>query len=260
MKTSAIVFSTLALAALTGLFLFARQPQTVSAANGSPTPVIVELFTSEGCSSCPPADALLMELDKQPIAGAEVIALGQHVDYWDRLGWRDRFSSHQFTERQNQYSGYFRIDSIYTPQMVVDGQKEFVGNSKSDAYNAIQRAAKSAKPTSVKLQASGADIVAIDVRESAPSGKQAVFLAITESSLESNVGSGENSGRRLRHTAVVRSLKKLGELHEGEFKSTEKIAFNRDWNRAQLKAVVFVQNEERGQITGAASLSMANAN
>ncbi len=229
--------------------------QPVSAAS-SPTPVVVELFTSEGCSSCPPADALLMELDKQNIAGVEVIALGQHVDYWDRLGWRDRFSSRQFTDRQRDYSEYFRLDSSYTPQMVVDGQREFNGSSRSDAMSAIQKSAKAAKPAMVKLEASGADAVTVDVHENAPSGKQAVYLAITESGIESNVGSGENSGRHLRHTAVVRSLKKLGNLRDGSFTSTEKLALNKDWNRSQSRAVVFVQNEDRGQITGAASLAL----
>ena len=225
-------------------------------AGNAPTPVVVELFTSEGCSSCPPADALLMELDKQPIAGAEVIALGQHVDYWDRLGWRDRFSSHQFTERQSQYSSYFRLESIYTPQMVVDGRKEFVGNSRSDAFSAIQGAAKAAKPVSVKLEKAGADAVKIDVSETQPTGRSVVYLAITEGGIESNVGSGENSGRKLHHAAVVHSLKKLGELENGAFHATQKLGLNRDWNLSQSKAVVFVQNEDHGQIVGAASLAL----
>lgn len=254
MTKAAFVTFGLALAAA-GAFFLMRPAEPVAAAAGTPTPVVVELFTSEGCSSCPPADALLMELDKQPVAGAEIVALGQHVDYWDRLGWRDRFSSHEFTERQNQYSGYFHLDSIYTPQMVVDGQKEFVGNSRSEAYAAIQKAARSAKPVAVKLDLSG-DSLTVSARENAPSGRQSVYLALTESSLESNVGSGENSGRRLRHTAVVRSLKKLGELRDGEYKDTQTLALNKDWNRGQLKAVVFVQSQQHGQITGAAELPL----
>ena len=105
-----------------------------------PIPVIVELFTSEGCSDCPPADTLLDTLiATQPIAGAQIIGLGQHVDYWDRLGWRDRFSSAALTSRQQVYQTRFRTESIYTPQMVVDGRAEFVGSDGNAARKAIEK-------------------------------------------------------------------------------------------------------------------------
>jgi len=105
------------------------------------TPVVVELFTSEGCSSCPPADALLQRLAAAGQDGVRVIALGEHVDYWDRLGWKDRFSSGELTARQRTYASRFNIDSIYTPQMVVDGRTEFVGSDASAARSAITKAA-----------------------------------------------------------------------------------------------------------------------
>ena len=111
----------------------------------SRTPVLVELFTSEGCSSCPPADALLAKLSRdQPVASAQIIILGEHVDYWDQLGWHDRFSSAQYTERQRQYGTRFKVDDIYTPQMVVNGSEQFVGN---DAAHALRAIAQASRPT-----------------------------------------------------------------------------------------------------------------
>jgi len=107
----------------------------------STTPVLVELFTSEGCSDCPPADAVLEKLiATQPVAGAEVIGLGQHVTYWDELGWKDRFSSATLTNRQNVYGASFALESVYTPQMIVDGRAQFVGSDGNVARKAIERA------------------------------------------------------------------------------------------------------------------------
>ena len=116
------------------------------AATGARVPVVVELFTSEGCSSCPPADELLQRLAAtQPVAGAEVIALEQHVDYWNRLGWTDPFSAAQFSARQGEYADYFNSSGVYTPQMIVDGQTEFPGSNQTKARAAISTAAQQPK-------------------------------------------------------------------------------------------------------------------
>src|SRR5438477_8572780 len=132
-----------------------------------PTPVVVELFTSEGCESCPPADVLLQQLaTTQPVAGVQIIPLSLHVDYWDQLGWKDRFSSAALTNRQRVYGTRFNVDSVYTPQMVVDGRAELVGSDGAAARKAIGRAATSARG-SIQIRvdrASGAvTVVAADL-------------------------------------------------------------------------------------------------
>src|SRR5579862_4403613 len=139
----------------------------VSAASGAPdaasTPVLVELFTSEGCSSCPPADALLSRLGRtQPISGADIIALEEHVDYWDRLGWKDPFSSEAATARQSEYGQAFGGGQVYTPQMIVDGRTEFVGSSDTDALRAIRAASQASKPA-VKLGWEKDDVLNVHV-------------------------------------------------------------------------------------------------
>jgi hypothetical protein len=218
--------------------------------------VLVELFTSEGCSSCPPADALLMELDlRQPVAGAEIIALGEHVDYWNDLGWKDRFSSSQYSQRQSQYASRFNLGSVYTPQMVVNGRDEFVGNDTSRAARTIANAAHPlASRPEIAIVAGGNDL---DIRI-ANAGKHArdVFLAIAESDLSTQVGRGENHGRLLRHTAVVRELRKIGATSDGQFSGRTELKLKSDWQRAKVRAVVFLQDPSSLEIVGAAQAAL----
>ena len=221
------------------------------------SPVIVELFTSEGCSSCPPADAVLAKLEKQ--SGTPIIALGFHVDYWNRLGWADPFSNKQFSDRQNEYAQAFQTDSVYTPQMVVDGQAEFVGSDEAQADSAIASAARRPKASvSVALQGGAAGQgkplslrADIGVLPSGVKGGE-VFAALTESGLSSQVARGENSGRHLSHAAVVRTLVSVGTVGPKGGMLTQGLALTGGSRKENTHIVVFVQDKATHHIIGAA--------
>lgn len=229
----------------------------VHAAPTARTPVIVELFTSEGCSSCPPADALLSRLEKaQPVSGVHVIALGEHVDYWNHGGWSDRFSSPKFSARQNDYAQAFRKDTVYTPQMIVDGRTEFVGSDEDQARAAIAHAARQPKAWVFVTQSGSTLAVRVDhLPVSSAHDPSEVLLAITEDGLNSSVGGGENVGRRLVHSAVVRQLIRLGTVSSGVFTATPSVkAFI--GRHGSLNAVVFVQERGSRRILGAAQTDL----
>lgn len=239
----------------------------------SRVPVVVELFTSEGCSSCPPADRLLAKLiEKQPIENVEIIGLEQHVDYWDRLGWRDPFSSAQFTKRQSVYGRVFRLRSIYTPQMVVDGTHQFVGSERGDALDAIAASARQPKAqvdAALSLSApEGRDrrltvrVEIADVPEAVGSERLQVVLAIIEDGLESKVSQGENRGKVLRHRGVTRHFAAIGTMNPEQtarFSKETEVVLDPSWRPAELKAVVLVQAFPSRQIIGAASVPIADS-
>jgi len=216
-------------------------------------PVLVELFTSQGCSSCPPADTLLAKLEKeQPVPGVEVIVLSQHVDYWDQLGWRDPFSSAQFTRRQSIYAARLGAHGNYTPQMVVDGKVEFVGSDTRRALVAITEAAKRPKGamrlTTVDRQP-GAWTIRIDISD-APALIE-VMVALVDPSATIQVPRGENGGRELRHSGVVRTLTGAGTVAKSDGFTKEVTLKPSSPNQ---RAVVFLQAKNQGAVLGAALL------
>ncbi len=222
-------------------------------------PVLVELFTSEGCSSCPPADALLIKLkEAQPIAGVMVIALEEHVDYWDRQGWRDPFSSAEFTARQRRYGEWLHIDSPYTPEMFVDGQSEFSGSDARRALSELAKAGRTAKiPVRLTMRERSADLVSLAVAVEAGSSGD-VLLAITESGLATDVARGENAGHNLKHSAVVRKLISIGKLKSGRtFSADPVVKLAPEWKPENLGAVVYVQDRSSGKVLGAAELGLS---
>lgn len=203
-------------------------------------PILVELFTSQGCNSCPPADALLGELSRRP----DLLALAFHVDYWDRLGWRDPFSSAEATRRQRDYARRLGEAQIYTPELVVDGRAALVGSDRQ-AVTAALAAARPTAPISIEADGPGA------VRIGAGTGKGEVLLARYIRRAETRVASGENGGRTLVEYNVVRSLERLGEWDGRPISLTARLA-GTDGTGADGIAV-FIQASD-GRILGARAL------
>jgi len=258
MRPSSLALATLALAFTAGAAVFgATLTPRAAEARGPTQPVVVELFTSEGCSSCPSADVVLDRLARdQPVAGAEVIALELHVDYWNYLGWNDRYSQAGFTARQGEYNRTFGKRGSYTPQMVIDGQRELVGSAERDAHEAIGAAARAPK-AKVQVSRSGDKVtVAIDgLPEAGGSEPFDVMLAVTESGISTRAQSGENAGATIVHGPVVRELRRISSIGGGTrgpvlVKDVE-VTVDPSWRRDNLRAVAFVQRQKSRQILGA---------
>jgi hypothetical protein len=230
-------------------------------------PVVVELFTSEGCSSCPPADALLAALDmRQPFGSAEIIAIEEHVTYWDEQGWKDPFSSSSWTTRQYDYAGPLHNGNPYTPQMVVDGTAGFVGSGGIKARQEIEKAAAIPKAkveisevSPIQNSSVALKISVEKLLSAAPKDTAEVILAVTESGLHSSVKAGENVGKELQHSRVLRELKVIGVIgkngQEG-FAAQPVVKLDSNWNVGNLRAVVFVQERKSRRILAAATVRL----
>jgi hypothetical protein len=234
-----------ALLALTGALAISEPTQHA--------PVLVELFTSEGCSDCPPADALLARLDA---SNQQIIVLSEHVDYFNQLGWKDPYSSAAFTDRQSAYAEQFKLSSVYTPEMVVNGTTEFVGSDNRAAKAKITEA--SSRPTTVPVKLTiNAGTVRVEI-DAAPAGQKIgpadVMFALAANEKSTQVLRGENSGKSLHHVAVVRSLTKIGELKEGKPFSKE-IQTGRNTN--DLRVVAWLQKPGQGPVLGVAMKTLA---
>lgn len=239
--------------------LVSQQPGNAAA---KPTPVLVELFTSEGCSSCPPADALLAQLNaRQPVKGAETIILEEHVDYWDDQGWRDPFASAAVTKRQKDYDWTLHAE-VYTPQMIVDGRADVLGSDQRAAERAIEKASGTPK-TELELSwvgmtstMDGPKLLRVRAGKLSSGDNAEVFMAITESHLHSDVKRGENAGRGLEHDGVVRKLTSLGKANgagEFSFDAQSAVKLSPDWKRENVRVVVFLQDVRTRQIYAATS-------
>jgi hypothetical protein len=223
------------------------------------TPVLVELFTSEGCSSCPPADTLLQKLDQQPIAGAELIVLSEHVDYWNHIGWKDPYSARFYSERQSAYGKRFGLDSVYTPQMVVDGMSEFVGSNTSFANQAFEKALHRPKlpvrlsSISVTSHLLTGHLETGSLDNSYGTADAEVYLVLALNRAESRVSAGENAGHNLQHVSVVRRISKIGAVKQGQALSREvQVKLGPGEDSGNLRLIAFVQQSQQGRVLGAA--------
>lgn len=231
------------------------------------SPVLIELFTAEGCSSCPPADEFLLKLDQsQPVPGAQLIALGEHVDYWDNQGWRDPFSSASLTERQRGYERALGRSEPYTPQFIIDGTAEMRLSDRPRIAQLLTDAAAAQKiPVSIdslKIEPGTPAFVSgkIAVDGTGEAHKGDVFLGLALDHFESKVLHGENRGQTLSHVAVLLDLVKLGALTPGgKFNQDFRVPVKAGVDPATLRVVGFVQEPHYGKVIGAALRKTAPA-
>lgn len=204
---------------------------------------VVELFTSEGCSSCPPADEVLTKIAAEH--KDNVYVLGYHVDYWDRLGWKDVYSSADYTQRQQQYAQVMKLSSIYTPQAIVNGQKEMVGSQEKDlrAVIAEDLAGPAGKKITLRAISKGATIRASFTVEGR--GDDILYIALVQSHAETKVGAGENSGRRLQHINIVRELRTAPAGRSGSVD----LDIPQGLQAKDCKLIAFLQSNKTGDLS-----------
>ena len=222
-------------------------------------PVLVELFTSEGCSSCPPADAWLEQVDRtQPFPGMQLVVLSEHVDYWNHDGWKDPFSSSIFTERQTEYVHALGLNTAYTPQVIVNGTTELHVNDAQQVARAMQGIAASGVSVRISsIQFDGANPPTlrahVDINGHLSQRKADVFVVLALDHAESQVTHGENGGRHLSHVAVAQQLTKIGRLEkEKNFSQDIQVRLKGSLDASKTRVIVFVQEPGPGKVLGAA--------
>ena len=214
---------------------------------------VVELFTSEGCSSCPPADKLVARIEKED-QNKEVYILSYHVDYWNQLGWKDRFSAAAYSNRQRQYASWLHLNTVYTPQIVVNGKTEFVGSNESALNAAIEEGLHDSSRVKLNIVAkpeNGRLIVQYETDDAAK-GKNLV-LALIQKSAQTSVKAGENDGMTLTHVQIVRNLlvESIKEKNGSAFIELQNEAENNGW-----ELIGFVQEKKNGKIVSASKSSV----
>ncbi|OQP53531.1 DUF1223 domain-containing protein [Niastella populi] len=247
MKTIIVMITIAVLAAAFARPLYNKDKSKKATAGNNNGFVVAELFTSEGCSSCPPADKLIQKITQEN-TGKSVYVLAFHVDYWDHQGWKDRFSDAAHTERQRRYAGWLNLETVYTPQMVINGHKEFIGSYENNITKAITKelAQPAAQTISLRPHVEG-NKLHVDFTAAAQKNAELV-LALVQKTATSNVKAGENTGRHLTHVQIVR------QLYTQDVSDNKKIMLDLpgDFNANAFELIGFVQQKKNGRITAAA--------
>jgi hypothetical protein len=243
-------------AGLASLFLFG---QTATNPPAKRQPVLVELFTSEGCSDCPPADALLARLDREQfVPGADAIVLSEHVTYWNHEGWHDPFSMLENDARQREYVYRFGLQDSYTPQMVIDGRLQLVGSNQNAMVQDIEQAASVAKEP-LKIEDAHWVNGGVDFSVRTEAGKHdELEAALAENATHRDVTSGENAGRVLHHVAVVRVLKNFGskDLDGRTLRLADSSLMHGADAKVPVRLVVFVADRKTGHVLAVAEQTL----
>jgi hypothetical protein len=229
------------------------------AADAAAPPVLVELFTSEGCSSCPPADEFLEQMDAaQPVPGVQLIVLSEHVDYWNHDGWKDPYSSASLTERQSGYVRSLRLNTAYTPQFIVDGVNELKGSGPEVTQTLLKASAVpkvAVRIHSLRVESGSPALLKAHIDVDATSQKHSaeIFVVIALDHAESQVLRGENTGRHLTHVAVAQEFIKIGKLEKQKpFSQDLQVKLKPGTDPANIRIIAFVQEPGLGKVLGTA--------
>lgn len=249
-----IFFALMAIATIT-IFINAVSKKSKNVSKDEKGFALIELFTSEGCSSCPPADEAISDIQNE-YKNENVVAVGFHVDYWDKLGWKDAFSSPDNTVRQEYYSSIFKLNSIYTPEAVVNGKYEFVGSDKNRILNTVEEQLKSSPSEIIHLTATGNSNGSIEVKFSVDGAtliNDQMVLLLVQKTATTSVKRGENGGRTLHHTNIVR---KMSITSTSSKEGDESFTPPSDLKKENAFIAAFTQNKKTGTVTGVATAAI----
>ena len=228
-----------------------KELQNIKNSNLNKSFAVVELFTSEGCWSCPPADELIAKLEKDN-RNKKLYILAFHVDYWDHQGWKDRFSKNQFTERQKQYATWLNLSTLYTPQMVINGRQEMVGSETGKVISGIQSAMleSHAENLSLKVLKTEGKNVQVGYRSASTFKNSDILMALVQKHASSQVSAGENAGKALSHVQVVRDLQSRA------LKAQDSFSFKLPESNNAWEIIAFEQDRKSGVILDASNIKL----